>query len=561
MATAIGVEGADRTITADPPLIVESHPVGRYGGQVRYAGLSDPRTLNPLLSRESSSTDVLAWLFDGLVEIDPQTGEVTPGLAHSWEFSDDGLEWTFHLRKGVYWHDGVEFTADDVIFTFDLIYDPSIPTTSRDVFTIAGKYLEYEKVDRYTVRFRLPEPFAPLLRSMVGAILPRHRLYDAWREGRFNETWGVNTPVQEIIGTGPLRAVSYLPGERVVYEVNRHYWRVDQEGNPLPYVDGLLRFIVENQDTQSLMFDSGQTHVYSIRGDEYERYVEGQERGNYTVYTAGPALGTEFVVFNQNRKTVPAPKVNWFRNLNFRRAVAHAIDKQSIIDSIYLGRAVELWGPVSPGNPAFYHPDVRQYPYDLEEAARLLEEAGFSKGPDGVLRDWDGHPVEFTLVTNAGNQEREAVANFLREDLEQLGMKVTVNVLDFNLLVNQLQSGEGWDAIILGLTSATDINGGRNVWHSTGQMHIWNLGESEQEDMPEWQRRIDEIFDTGTRILDPEARRRHYAEFQELAAEYLPLIYTVVPLRDTAVRNTLQNAVPTPLGGAFSHFEAMWFKE
>lgn len=545
----------NRKVTAQPPFVVEAEEPGQYGGQLRTSTLSDPRTFNPVIARETSSSAVYGWLFEGLVQLDTDTGEWIPGLAHRWEFSEDGLEWTFYLREGVYWHDGVEFTADDVIFTFDVIYDESIPTSTREVLTINGQKLQYEKIDRYTVKFILPEVFAPLLQQLSTDILPRHILYEPWREGRFNEMWTVDTPPSEIIGTGPLKMVEYLPGERVVYEANPHYWRVDQDGRPLIFLDSVLMRITENIETMALMFEHGQTDVYTVRGDEYERYVDGQQAGNYTVYEAGPALGDAWVAFNQNA-SVPEPKRSWFRNQKFRLAVAHAVDKESMIDSIYLGRAVPTWGPVSPAHSAWHNPDLPEYPYDLDRAQELLEEAGFELGSDGLLRDWDGNVVEFTIITNAGNREREAMANFLREDLEALGMRVTVNPIDFNLLVGQLTSGQGWDAIILGFTGVMDPNGGRNVWHSTGGLHFWNLDPEGPQ--PDWQRRIDEIFDTAATILDREERRRLYNEWQALAAEHLPLVYLVLPVRDYAVRNTVKNATPSTYAGPLRNFEVVW---
>lgn len=538
-----------------PPKVVEAELIGRYGGQLRIGALSDPRTFNPLLARETSSTQVLRWLFEGLVEVDSFTGEPAPALAHRWERSEDGLEWIFYLREGVRWHDGVELTADDVVFTFDLIYDESIPTSTRDVLTINGQPLRYEKIDRYTVKFTLPEPFAPLLYQLATEILPRHILYEPWRQGRFNQMWTVDTPPREIIGTGPVRMVEYLPGERIVFERNPHYWRVDQEGNPLIYLDGVLIRLAENLETLALMFEHGQTDEYAVRGDEYERFVDGQAAGNYTVYTSGPAFGDEWLAFNQN-PSVPEPQRSWFSNIYFRRAVAHAIDKEAMIDSIYLGRAVPIWGPVSPANRAFHNPNVTQYPYDLERAAELLEQGGFERGPDGILRDWNGNPVKFTITTNAGNREREAMGNFIREDLEALGMQVTFNPVDFNLLVGQLTSGRGWEAMILGLTGTLDPNGGRNVWHSKGGLHFWNLDADGPQ--PEWQRRIDAIFDQAAVTLDPEERRALYYEWQALAAEYVPLIYLVLPTRDYAVRNTLKNAVPTSYGGPLHKVEVVW---
>lgn len=143
-----------------------------------------------------------------------KTTEVVPALAKSWEYSEDGLVWTFHLRRGVQWHDGQEFTADDVIFSFDLIYDDNVPNNFRDGLTIDGKPLKYEKVDNYTVRFTLPRVYAPLLRSLQVPIVPRHLLYGAWKAGEFNQMWGIDTDPRAIVGTAPFRILEHVPAQR-----------------------------------------------------------------------------------------------------------------------------------------------------------------------------------------------------------------------------------------------------------------------------------------------------------------------------------------------------------
>jgi len=538
------------------PYVMDADTVGRYGGEIRVAALSDPRTFNPYLAKETSSTDVInGHIFEPLLGRNGVTTEHEPRLARTWEFSEDGLVWTFYLREGVYWHDGVEFTADDVVFTLDIIYDPEIPNNYRDGM-LYPEPIEYRALDRYTVEFTFPRVLATAMDDLVFPIVPKHLLETPWKEGRFNETWGVDTPPSEIVGTGPFKMIEYRPGERIVMTRNPNYWRVDAAGNTLPYIDRFVMYIAGNQDAMRLMFDNRETNIYAVRPHELDEMEDNAARGGYTIHDGGPTFSTLFIVFNQNELFVPSPKVDWFQNLHFRRAVAHAMDKQSLIDIVFGGRAVPQWSPVSAPNRQFLKEDVKTYPYDLDEARRLLAEGGFTWGRDGRLYDWNGNHVEFTIATNEGNVQRETLMTLLAEDLTELGMTVHQNPMDFNLLVNQLTSGEGWEAIIIGLTGGVDPDGGSNVWQSDGGLHMWNIGRDGPQ--TEWEARVDEIFRVGRTILDPDRRVQAYYEWQDLAAENLPLIYAVTPLSYAAARDNIRNFAFTAFGGSLHNIHVLW---
>lgn len=544
------------------PYVMEADSIGQYGGEIRTAAIgSGPLTFNPYLAKETSSTDVLnPYLFEGLLGRNGITTEHEPRLAKSWEFSDDGLVWTFYLREGVEWHDGVEFTADDVIFSLDLVYDENIPNNFRDGMTYAGEPIEYRKIDRYTVEFTFPVALATALDDVGFDIVPKHILEEPWKEGRFNEMWGVDTPPWEIVGTGPFVMLEYRPGERIVMTRNPNYWRVDTDGNSLPYITRFVYHIVGNQDATRLMFDNGETSLYGVRGEEVDEMMDNADAGNYTIQEGGPAFGSEFITFNQNELFVDSPKVDWFQNLNFRRAVAHAIDKQSIIDIVFGGHAIPHWSPVEAPSLEFFKDDVRTYPYDLDAAAQLLADAGFEKRADGKLYDWNGNHVEFSVSTNEGNFQRETIGTLMVEDLTDLGMTVHFNPMDFNLLVTQLSSGEGWDSIIIGLTGSVDPDSGSNVWQHDGGLHMWNFGRDEPQ--TDWEARVNELFEVGRTILDPAERVAYYHEFQDIAAEQLPLIYTVASLTYGAARNNVQNAVYSAYARGFMHnIHVMWIDD
>jgi peptide/nickel transport system substrate-binding protein len=540
------------------PKVMVGDP-GRFGGTFLQAQVSDPRTFNPILAQETSSTGAFGSLFDALVEDNGETTAVEPALAESWTTSQDGRTWTFTLRKGLAWSDGVPLTADDVIFTFQVIYDKSIPNSLGDVLTVAGKPIQVTKVDALTVRFRTVEPFGPFLRSIGVPIIPRHKLEGVYKAGKFNQTWGVNTPTKELVGTGSFIMTEYKPAQRLTYKRNPHFWMVDMAGHRLPYIDRLVRTIVPDQNAHRLLFQQGQTDSYGVRPSEFAEFKQKEGAGHYTVYDGGPSFGTEFLTFNQNpRGGLPEYKLKWFQTQKFRQGVAYAIDRQAITEQVYAGHAVPQYGPESPANKFFFNPRVMQYPYNLEKAAAVLAEAGFKKGADGVLRDAEGHPVQFVINTNADNHDRVAIGNIVRQDLERLGMQVTLAPEAFNTMVNKLVESFKWEAFVIGLTGGIEPHNGQNVWKSSGSLHMWY--PKEPAPATPWEVLVDRYFRLGATTVDQNRRREYYNKFQEVVAEQVPVIYTTIPNAYVAVRNKFGNIRYTAYGGPFWNFPVIYIK-
>ncbi|MBN2097876.1 MAG: ABC transporter substrate-binding protein [Candidatus Omnitrophica bacterium] len=535
--------------------------IGSSGGQLVLSTISDPKSFNPILAKETSTTAVTGLIFEGLTRTSGITTEVEPNLASSWEVDPTGLVWTFHLREDVKWSDGEPFTADDVVFTFnELIYNPDIPNSARDIFTIAGQIFKVGKISRHSVKFTLPVKFAPFLRSMGQEILPKHILDQAVKKGNFNTTWSLDAQAETVIGTGPFRLVKYLPGQKVILERNPKYWRRDQAGNQLPYLDQVIYLIVQSEDTALLKFQEGELDYYGLRGSDYPILKPQERPGKFTVYQTGPAFGTNFLVFNQNRLYVSAEKLSWFSDLSFRQAVAHCIDKQAMIDIVMNGLGFPQHSAMSPSAGYFYNPNVIKYDYNLEQAKKLLKEAGyFDRDQDGIIEDDQGNDVEFNLFTNSGNTQRVEIANIIRKDLEQLGFKVHFMQLEFNNLVTKLNSSYDWDAVILGLTGGIEPHFGSNVWQSSGQLHMWY--PKQKKPATYWEQRIDDIFNQGVQELDPEKRKVLYDEWQKIVADELPFIYTVLPASLFAVRNKFGNLYPTSFGGAFHNLEEIFIKK
>ncbi len=539
-----------------------------YGGQLVLSAPSDPKTFNTITASETSSSLVTGILFEGLTTLDPFTLKVIPNLAQSWKVSEDGLTWTFYLRQDVRWFDGQPLKADDVVFTFlNLIYNPKIPAPSRDIFTIDGKILEVKKIDDYTVEFHLPVKFAPFLRSMSQSILPKHCLEKIVSQDRFAFTWGVNTKPREIIGTGPFYLDEYRPGERLVFKRNPHYWKRSAQGDALPYLDKIIYLIIPDADAGVLKFIDGELDSIGVSGQNYPLLKPLETKRNFTIYEAGADFGSSFIVFNQNPGINPKTqkpfldpiKRSWFENVYFRRAVAQAIDKKKIIQILFNELGYSQDGPMSPSSGFFYNSKVKGYSYDLEKARQTLQQGGFIYR-DKLLYDKDGHLLEFNLYTSTSAQHSENIqmAYMIRADLEKLGIKVNFLPLEFNTLVSKLMASYDWDAVLIGLTGGVEPHFGRNVWASSGQLHVWNPKQSKPA--TDWERRLDEIYNQGASELDENKRKILYDEFQVIAAEQLPLIYTVLAADIFAVRNRFGNLKPSAYAGAFHNPEEIYIK-
>ncbi len=387
--------------------------------------------------------------------------------------------------------------------------------------------------------------------------MPKHILETAAKEGTYMTTWGVDTPPRDLIGTGPYMMTEYVPGDRIVYERNPHYWKVDREGNPLPYLDGMIMLIVPSQDTQLLKFQAGEIDVYGMRGADYATLKPGEEKGDYTVTRGGPTLGSSFVILNWSH---PDPiKFKWFNNLQFRKAIAHAIDRQTFIDNVMYGFGEPQWSPVSIAVKTFHNPEVKKYPYDLDKATRILQEANFILKED-TLYDPEGNKVEFELWTVSGNTTWTALGTLIADDLAKLGMTVHFQPRDFNLLVQRLITkprGE-WDAMVIGLTGGVEPHGGANVWKTDGELHSWNY---DHENRYDWELKVDELFNRGVQELDPKKRKLIYDQWQLIVSENLPFIYTASSVYLTAVRNTIKNIRPPAYGGLLWNMEQLYLEK
>ncbi len=532
--------------------------------------LSDPKTFNTVIATDATSSSVGSMIFDGLIFENPNTGEIEPALAESWEFSADKLRVVFTLRNNLKWSDGHPLTAEDVDFTYNQLYfNPEIPASSRDGFKI-GESKSFPKVTQLNdlqIEFILPEPFAPFLGATGVEILPAHVLRPTVeqkdRDGQlqFLSTWTVDTPPEQIPASSAYKIGSYATSQRIVFTANPYYWKKQVIKQDLPYIKRVVWEIVESTDTSLVQFRSGGLDSVAVSPENFSLLKKEEDKGKFKIYNGGPDYGTNYLVFNLNKgkrngkPLIPPIKSQWFNNLNFRKAVAYALDRPRMVNNIYRGLGQPQNSSVSVQSP-FAYKGLKGYEYDPEKAKQLLKEAGF-KYNQGKLFDAQGNRVKFTLNTNTGNEIRESMGEQVEADLEAIGMDVNFKAINFNVLIGQLSGSLDWECIILGLTGGNEPNNGANVWFTDGNLHMFNQkpapGQNplEGQTTAQWEEEIDRLFVKGARELDEEKRKAIYAEIQQLESDNLPFIYLVNPKALGAVRNKIKGIEYSALGGAF----------
>ena len=547
--------------------IVESEP-GRYGGILVVAGASEPRTFNALVAEDAYSSGAIGMMFSGLVDYDPIWQKHVPALAQAWERSEDGLSYTFYLRRGVRWSDGAPFTADDVIFSFDAIFDERYPNRYSQQYTIGGKPLVYEKVDEFTVRFTSAEVYAPFINDLgFATILPRHILQKAFKEGTLQKQWSSKTAIDSpaaIVGTGAFRLHSYRPGERIVYEPNPHYWKSDRLGQRLPYIDFFVSKFVPDSHAQVLLFATGQTDVIGqIDGSDLAWVRRTQDTYNFRIIEQGPASGIQFIWFNQkpgvNEKNEPyvAPHaLKWFQDKRFRHAIAHGLDREGLVNALYGGLGQPLHSIISPANHKWHNPNTVRYGYHPDRSRELLSAMGFEVGADGIMVDPQGHRLSFELIISQGRSRTEQIATTFVENMKALGMEVKLTYLDFGNLIAKTSATFDYEAALIGFTGGNDPSGGKAIYRSDGRLHLWNPQQAEPA--TDWEAAVDALMDAQQRTLDEEQRIALIHQMQDIFSEELPLIFLITPTVYTGIKEHWQNVNPPPSGSLLWNVEALW---
>lgn len=538
-------------------------PIGIFGGVFTTSIMGEPKTFNPYNANDATSAELSEIMYDGLTQTNVVNGEVIPKLAKSFEILPDKKTYIVNLRQGLKWSDGVEITADDVYFTYNtIIFGGYGDGSAKDVMTIDGMLPKVEKIDKYTVKFITPKPFAPFLRNLSASIVPKHIFKNATDKGKqyFLTFQGVDVNPQNLVVSGAFKLKEYLPSQRVVYVKNDNYYLINKENKKLPYIDKWVMIIVGDTNNQTIKFESGLIDVLPVNGSLVNRYRELEKHGDFDLYNLGSSTNTTFIAFNlNNRKNkdgkyyVDIKKQLWFQDKNFRSAIDWAIDRDDIILNVFSGMAKPLYS-AEPLNSLFLNQKVAKgHNKNLDYAKSLLKKSGFYY-KNGILYDKNNNKVEFELLTNAGNTQREAVGVSIKQDLEKLGIKVNFKPIEFNSLINKIINSVDYDCVILALTSnINEPNAGYNVWSPYGALHLFNKRTNNDlkssDKLLKFEEELEKIFKQGALELNFEKRKEIYDKYQEIVANENPLVYLYAPLNINAIRKKVKNVFPTKIGG------------
>ena len=541
---------------------------GKYGGRIVVGATSSPRTFNPIMANEQSSTELVQLLFISLTDIDYRTQADIPILAKSWEMSDEGRTVTFHLRRGAAFSDGHPITSADVKFCFDVVMDPELHPSMQDalMMDIGGKRIAYtySAPDSYTFVLTSPAVDALILPHASNIrILPKHVLEPAFKAGRFASAYGVTTAPESLVTSGPFRVKSYAEGQQTVLHRNPYWFGVDANGRRLPYLDEVVFRVAKDQEVAAQMFHAGELDgLDNVKPEDYRQYAADQQKKDFTLHEVGPSFNTNFFWFNLNKvrkaekgKKPGEPRVEpWkyaiFSNRDFRRAISMAIDRDAMVKGPFYGYGFKAWSIMTSGNARWYDSTITAPDHDPEGAKALLDGIGLKdRDGDGVREDAAGHPVAFTIVYNADNRLRASIATLMQDDLAKVGVKLVPSGLDFNTLVTKTRNEYSYDACLLGLGSAVpaDPGMGANFWKTSGITHYW--ASKQPEGHADWpaEARMNALFQQHVSTPDLAARKATYREMSQVLNDecfviWLPTLELRIP-----VSSRFGNVHPSPM--------------
>ncbi len=470
----------------------------------------DPAMLDPITYSELMAGDVMKSVYEAFTNID-KDGNVIPGLATSWESHEDGLGWRFHLRKGVKFHSGRDFTAKDVKWTMEQLLIPGNKggLNTRYLKNISGaqavkdgattNLVGVEIVDDHTVDIRLDNP---------DVLFP---IYPTWfMDSGIIEEHGQDWVTKVSAGTGPFSFVEWNRGQNILLSANKDFWG---DG---PHIDGVNMLIVPNDDTTISMYEAGELDVIYVRAVTGRRLLKDSRFENELNLV--PAAQIQYLGLNQ---TQYAP----FKDIRVREAVCISIDRDAMVAGLYGGAAFPLYGQVTPG-VAGYNPNLESIPYDLDRAKKLMAEAGYPNG--------EGLPPLKVTSTNPRKDEISYYANQLNSSL---GMPIEVEVVERGSHIKNMNTGQvaffpwGWTA---GYPDAMYFLS--QVWYGPSKYN-----------RSRWQNdRFDALLDQSKTVPDNNARYKLYNEAEQVLLNDWGTCPTTVRMQISAVKPNVTGVVLSP---------------
>ena len=417
------------------------------GGTITASLRSEPRTFNRIVARDFP-TDLYSIMTGAkLVRVNRATQEVEPALAEKWTVSPDNLTFTLTLRNGVAWSDGTPFTAADVLFSFQAIYDPKVDSLLASGLKIDGKPLAVASPDPRTVVVTLPRTFGPGIAMLDNVhLVAKHKYESALKSGTFAQAIGVATPPAELVALGPFVLTTYAPGQRLIFDRNPRYWKKDEAGTALPYLDKVIFEVVPDQNAELVRLQSGQFDMLQqqVRPEDIATLRPLDQQGKLKLIELGVGADPDMFFFNlRSSAWAKDPRRDWITRKEFRQAISHAIDREAFANTVFLGAGVPVWGPITTGNQKWFSPNVQRYGYSAERARELLSALGLvNRDADEWLEDQRGTEARFSVLVYRGNTSLARGSAILRDELKKIGIRVDVVLREQGALVQRMLKGD-----------------------------------------------------------------------------------------------------------------------
>ena len=506
--------------------------VSTRGGTLTVSLRTEPRSFNRLIQANVPS-ELYAFLTGGkLVRVNRATMEVEPALAERWTVSPDNKTFTFTLRDGVAWSDGQPFTSADVLFSFQAIYDPKVASLLAGPVTIDGKPLTVAAPDARTVVITLPSTFGPGVAMFDNVhLVAKHKYEAVLKAGKFRDAMVASTPPSELVSIGPFKLTAYQPGQRLVFDRNERYWKKDEAGIALPYLDQVVLNVVPDQNAELVGLQSGQLDTLQspLRPEDIATLRPLEQQGKLKLIELGVAADADSFFFNlRSPYWAKDPRRDWIMRKEFRHAISHAIDREAFANTVFLGAGVPIWGPVTPGNKNWFNPNLQRYGYSLERAKEILANLGLTnRDADEWLEDANGAEAHFSVITFKGNSSNERGSAILRDELKKIGVRVDVAPLESGALIERLTKGDFEAILFIFNQTSLDPAMSPDFWLSSGSSHVWNM--SQEKPATDWEKEIDDQMRTVMSSVDQAERKKAFDAVQKIFADQLPVIYFVAP--------------------------------
>ena len=494
-----------------------------YGDAIVEGTIGEASTLIPILATDSSSHAVAGQIYNGLVKYDKDLN-IVPELAESFDISLNGLVITFHLRKGVKWHDGAPFTSRDVLYTYRVVIDPKTPTAYAEDFK---QVKSISTPDAHTVVVTYDKPFAPALASWGTAVLPAHLL-----EGQdITKSLLARKP----IGTGPYRFKEWVAGQKIVLESNHEYF----DGRP--WINRYIYRIIPDSSTMYMELKAGAVDLMNLTPVQFARQTTSSDFTSRFNKFRYPSSGYVYMGYNLRHPT--------FKDKRIRQAITAAINKEELIHGVLFGMGQKAHGPIVPGRWA-YNPNVKDIAYDPKRANKLLAEAGWKqRNANGILVK-NGRPFSFEILTNQGNQQRLLTAQIVQQRLRFVGIDVKIRIVEWATFLKQFVDKGNFEVVMLGWNISPDPDM-YDIWHSSktnvGELNFVGFKNAE----------VDRLLIEGRGTFDIEKRKQAYFRIQEILADEQPYTFLYVPDALPVVSSRIRGIQPAPVG--IGHNQIKWY--